>query len=111
MEVARLDHWDIGFCPLATLIPSVGRSAYGILAELSRDDIQRLYSREELATYEPADVTVETRDSRRLWAVCYISRSAKSLKPAPEYVRIILETAERLGFPPEYTERLKRLAK
>lgn len=109
-EVARLDDWDITFSPYATLIPRTGVSVYGIVAELSRDDVERLYSRKELTDYRSVEVVVETRANKQVVARCYVCRPTETVTPSPEYLRLVVDTARKLGFPSAYIEKLNSFA-
>ena len=110
LEVARLDDWGVTFSPYATLIPRAGDSVYGIVAELTESDVERLYSRRELADYKPVEVIVETATKRRISAICYASKPSENLRPSPAYIKLVVDTARKLGFPPAYIEKLNGFA-
>ena len=109
-EVARLDDWDVTFSPHATLIPRAGDSVYGIVAELAESDVERLYSRTELADYKPVEVIVETATKKLVPAICYVSKPAENLKPSAAYLKLVVDTARKLGFPSAYLEKLSAFA-
>lgn len=107
-ETAELKNWSIPFSPMATLVRSEGDSVYGTLAELSRDEVRMLYTREDLKHYIPVDVTVATERSERVSAQCYISRADIEQKPPAEYLQRVVRAAESLGLPPSYLAKLRR---
>ena len=59
-QIGRLDGWDIRIAPRATLIPSDGRSVFGILARSAHADLEKLYTRDCFGsgTYLPEAVLV-----------------------------------------------------
>ncbi len=55
VDTAELKNWSITFSPMATLVRSEGDSVYGTIAELSRDEVRMLYTRDDLKHYNPID--------------------------------------------------------
>lgn len=64
-ETAELKKWNIAFSPMATLVRSEGDSVYGTIAELSRDEVRMLYTKDDLKHYNPVDITVATKRNKR----------------------------------------------
>src|SRR2546426_11825201 len=108
VETAELKNWSIIFSPLATIVRSEGDSVYGTIAELSQDQVRMLYTRDDLKHYNPVDITVATKRSKGVSAQCYISKPSTGQNPSEEYLRRVIQAAERLGFPPVYLARLRR---
>jgi ketosteroid isomerase-like protein len=107
-ETAELKNWSIAFSPMATLVRSEGDSVYGTIAELSRDEVRTLYTRDDLKHYNPVDITVATEQNNRVPAQCYISKPGAGQKPSVEYLRRVIHAAGSLGFPPAYLAKLRR---
>ena len=105
-DVSRLADWDITFCPFATLIPSRGRSVYGIMAKVTRDEVARLYAREELADYKEIQIVAETSSMNLIPAVTYVCNPTDDMKPSRTYLELLISTAKKQGFPATYIERL-----
>jgi len=108
-EVVSLRGFDIRFAPLANLVPSEPATVYGILADASHVELDRLYAhaRDVLGgTYLPRAVAVETRDERIVPALCYIAEEMDGSPPDPAYLERILKPARAYGFPGWYLERL-----
>jgi hypothetical protein len=108
VETAELKNWSITFSPMATLVQSEGDSVYGTIAELSRDEVRILYTRDDLKHYNPVGITVATKQNKRVPAQCYISKPGSGQKPSVEYLRRVIQAAESLGFPSAYLEELRR---
>lgn len=87
----------------ATLLPSAGARAYGMVFALTHDELERLYGAPGLEDYRPEAVVAHTLDGGTLPALCYNLRQA----PAPEeanadYADRLRTALARLGFPPDY---------
>ena len=89
----------------ATLVPSPGARAYGMLISLTQADLDRLYSAPGLEDYQPETVTAHPYEGEAVSALCY------NLAQAPGPQERNLEYAKRLqsvlkihGFPDDYIE-------
>jgi hypothetical protein len=110
-EVARLDAFDIRIEPLANLVRSDGSAVYGVLAQATHEELDRLYAhaRNVLgAVYFPEAVLVQTRDLAWRPALCYIASAMEPRPAEPVYVERILRPARDFGFPSWYVEKLER---
>jgi ketosteroid isomerase-like protein len=106
---AELKNWSIAFSSMATLVQSEGDSVYGTIAELSRDEVRMLYTRDDLKHYSPVDIAVATERNKHVPAQCYISKPGAGQKPSVDYLRRVIQAAESLGFPPAYLAKLRRI--
>lgn len=113
-EVARLSGYDITISPLANLVPADQSVVYGVLAEATHEELDRLYqhAREVLGgVYLPRPVLVETLGGCFKPALCYIAPELSGEPPAPEYVAQIVEPARAHGFPEWYITHLQSFAR
>ena len=113
-EVARLAGFDITIRPLANLVPSERSVVYGVLAEATHAELDRLYAhaRDVLGgVYLPRPVLVETLDGRFRPALCYIAKGLSGEAPSAAYVDRIVGPARDHGFPDWYVERLRSFAR
>jgi AIG2-like family len=109
-EVARLDAFDIRIEPLANLVRSDGSAVYGVLAQATHEELDRLYAhaRNVLgAVYLPEAVLVQTRDLTWRPALCYIASEMEARPAERAYVERILRPARDLGFPSWYVKKLE----
>lgn len=109
-EVARLPGHDISIRPLANLVPSDRHTVYGILADASHDELERLYAHARLVLgglYLPHPVLAYTASGQVEPALCYIAPTLEDKPPTPDYVGRILAPAREHGFPDWYVERLE----
>jgi hypothetical protein len=91
----------------ATLVPEPGGRVYGILMELSHDEIERLYADPGVRAYRPEAVIAELDDGTRIPALCF----NLPVRPRPdqsnaEYARKLRDLARRLGLPSGYVDRM-----
>ena len=92
----------------ATLLREPGASAYGLLMDLPRTEIDALYSGPGLQAYRPETVVADTPDGARIPALCFNLVTAPSPGEANrEYAKQLRELARRLGLPPDYVERIR----
>jgi hypothetical protein len=87
----------------ATLIPSSGARAYGMVFALTHLELGRLYTGPGLEHYHPEAVLARIIDGQSCPALCYNLRDA----PLPserntEYAARLQEVLRKLGFPAEY---------
>jgi len=92
----------------ATLMPNAESSAYGIIMELSHDDIERMYSEASVRAYRPEAVLAQLADGSCIPALCF----NLVVLPAPEeanadYAMKLRELARRLKLPPGYIEGIR----
>jgi hypothetical protein len=109
-EAARLAGHDIVIAPRANLVPAPDRCAYGVVAELTHAELERLYahSREVLGqAYLPHPVLVETMQGRWLPVLCYLAAAMEPRPADPAYVDRIVAPAREHGFPESYLARLE----
>lgn len=87
----------------ATLVPSPGARAYGMVFALTHDELDRLYGAPGLEAYRPEAMYVRLLEGEALPALCYNLQQA----PAPgetnaEYAALLRAALEKLSFPQEY---------
>ena len=91
----------------ATLVPAVGERAYGVLMELTQDELERLYADPSVQAYRPEAVLAELADGTRVAALCYNLVVPPSPDEAnPEYAAKLRDLARRLDLPADYVARI-----
>ena len=87
----------------ATLLPTPGSRAYGMLVSLTHRELSLLYSGAGLENYRPEAVLVRTFDGERLPALCYnLLHAPLPQERNPEYAARLQALLRKLNFPPEY---------
>ena len=92
----------------ATLVPSPGSRAYGMLIALTHTELERLYGAPGLELYRPEAVIAHSLEGETIPALCYnLVQAPEPHERNPEYVKRLRETLENLGFPTEYIASVK----
>jgi cation transport regulator ChaC len=107
---AKLSGFDIVIEPRANLVRSDDRVVYGVCAQATHEELDRLYAhaRNVLGeNYLPEPVLVELSDGSFRPALCYLCPQMTPRPAAEDYVDRILVPAERFGFPRWYLERIR----
>ena len=87
----------------ATLLPSEGARAYGMVYAMSHDELARLYGAPGLEDYRPEAVTARLLGGGSVPALCYNLKDAPSPDEAnPAYAERLRDALLRLGFPESY---------
>lgn len=107
IEVARLNGFDISFCPHANISRSDQHSIYGILVRATHQELDRLYSMDGVGVFLPEAVLVETRLGTLQPAMCYIPPSLDDKPADREYVGRLAVAVREYGFPEWYVARLE----
>ena len=109
-EVARVYGYDIVIQPRANLLRSDRNCVYGIVAAVTHDQLDQLYTRIQRdfgQTYLPEPVLAETMLGTWMPAMTYIAASMETGQPARDYVERMVKPARDLDFPAWYIERLE----
>jgi Gamma-glutamyl cyclotransferase, AIG2-like len=92
----------------ATLVPSPGARAYGMLIALTHAELERLYSAPGLEGYRPEAVVAHPCEGEPVPALCYnLVRAPEPHERNPGYAMRLRNVLENLGFPAEYVESVK----
>jgi len=87
----------------ATLVPTPGARAYGMVFALTHDELEKLYTAPGLEKYRPEAILAHSKEGETLPPLCYNLREA----PGPEeanaaYAARLRAALGKLEFPPEY---------
>jgi hypothetical protein len=106
--VGYVDGYRLSIGKRATLVPERGARAYGVLMTIGREDTTTLYSEQTVADYVPETVSVTLPGGVVEAATCYNLPPGKLAGANAAYAEALLQLAERLGFPDEYLETIRR---
>ncbi|MEQ8518639.1 MAG: gamma-glutamylcyclotransferase family protein [Cytophagales bacterium] len=93
----------------ASLIPSKGDLAYGILMNVNAKDLEALYSAPGLSDYIPEEVDIQTEDNQTRSALCYNLPKNKLSGTNSNYALALHKLATELGFPKAYLKHIERM--
>ena len=95
----------------ASLIPSKNEKSYGIVMTVDSNDIQALYTEDSVADYVPEEVTIVTDTNESVTATCYNLPLALLSGTNESYADSLYELAKEEGFPDDYLEKIKKMAR
>jgi hypothetical protein len=100
---AYVDDFALRIGKRATLIPSPGHRAYGMLMALTHAELERLYAGPGLTEYRAEAVLARPLDGEFTAALCYNLREPPpSAERNADYASRLQRVLTRLDFPPEY---------
>jgi len=108
-EVARLNGFDIHVCPHAALSESNEHCVYGLLADVTHEQLDALYSAPGVGEFLPRAVTVETRDGKTSPSLCFIPPTYENLPADRDYLEKLISAGREYGFPAWYLAKLASL--
>jgi hypothetical protein len=92
----------------ATLIPSPGARAYGMLISLTHAELERLYSAPGLESYRAEAVVAHSDEGEAVPALCYnLVQAPEPDERNPEYAARLRSVLEELGFPVEHVDSVE----
>ena len=92
----------------ATLVPIFDARAYGVLMELSHDEIEHLYAEPSVNMYRPEAVVAELADGVQVPALCFnLQTVPRPGESNDAYAQKLRDLARRLGLPPDYVDRIE----
>ncbi len=92
----------------ATMVPSRGARAYGMLIALTHAELDRLYSAPGLEVYRPEAVVAHPYEGEAIPALCYnLVQAPEPHERNPEYATRLQGVLENLGFPADYVQSVK----
>jgi hypothetical protein len=104
---ARLDGFALRIGQRATLVPREASVVHGVLVDLDRAEVQRLYSAPGLEVYLPEAVTVTLADGGPVAALCFNLEDEPSPSDRnPAYAEKLRSLCRRLGFPAAYVDSI-----
>jgi hypothetical protein len=107
-RLAMVEGFGLRIGERATLVPATEERSYGMVMGLTYQELQGLYGGPGLEQYRPEAVSCSTLAGEIVCALCYNLPEP----PAPdeankEYAGQLRAVLAKLGFPPEYVERIR----
>ncbi|HJR63171.1 MAG TPA: gamma-glutamylcyclotransferase family protein [Gemmatimonadaceae bacterium] len=92
----------------AALVPATDHRAYGVVTQLSHDEIERLYADPSVQAYRPEGILVELEDGTRIAALCYnLAEPERAGNAEPSYGAKLRDLARRLKLPADYVAQIR----
>lgn len=103
----RVEGFALRIGQRATLVPDSSSRVYGILMELSHDEVERLYAEPSVQMYRPEPLIAELTDGTRIPALCFnLPVPPEPQEANEEYARKLRDLARHLGLPAPYVDRI-----
>jgi hypothetical protein len=100
---AYVDGFALRIGQRATLLPSSGARAYGMLFALTHAELERLYTAPGLEHYRPEAVLARPLSGTPTAALCYnLRETPRADERNPEYAARLQRALGKLDFPPDY---------
>ena len=100
---AYVDNFALRIGQRATLLPSAGGRAYGMVFALTHSELERLYTAPGLEQYRPEAVLAQSLEGTAVPALCYNLRDApRPHERNPDYATRLQRALSKLDFPREY---------
>jgi Gamma-glutamyl cyclotransferase, AIG2-like len=107
MRRARVDGFSLRIGQRASLVPDRNGHVFGIVMELSNDDVDLLYSEPSVRSYRPEAVVCEFDDGAFVPALCFnLPQPPAERERNPEYAARLKELARRLELPQSYIDTI-----
>ena len=107
-QKAFVENFGLRIGRRATLVPQPGARAYGMLYDLTHEELDRLYGAPGLEDYRPEAVEALRLDGGRQAALCYnLLESPATDEPNAAYAERLRLALERLGFPADYISTVR----
>jgi len=100
---AYVDGYVLSIGRRATLVPTSGARAYGMVYALTHDELEKLYTAPGLEQYQLETILAHSMEGETLPTLCYNLREAPGPNEAnTEYAARLRAVLGKLEFPPEY---------
>ena len=108
VDVAKLNGYDIAFDPHANIFPHPFASVYGILVQVTHEELNRMYGVTGVGVFLPEAALVTVNDTNWIPALCFMPPCRNELSPDQAYLDRLIEAAILRGLPQDYIARLKK---
>lgn len=100
---AHVEGFALRIAQRATLVPSPGARAYGMLFALMPSELERLYAARGLEEYRPEAILAQPLGGTPTPALCYnLPEAPQPHERNPEYAARLQRALTNLDFPAEY---------
>ena len=109
-RLGYLDNYTLKIGNRASLIPSEGDQAWGLLMKVNPDAIQGLYAEPSVADYIPEEVIIHTASGESVEAFCYnLPLELLSGEPNTGYASALYDLGKVKGLPADYLARIREM--
>lgn len=107
-RTACVDNFRLVIGERATLVPSAGGAAHGVLYSLTLGEVDALYSEASVSAYRPEAVCAQAADGSVIPALCFnLPAPPDPRERNPLYASKLRQLAARLGLPADYVSSIR----
>ena len=110
-KLASANGYGLRIGEKATLVKSESEISYGIVMDLSEDEIENLYSSPGVTDYVQEDIEVTDFDGNTYNVQCYNLPVSKLTGSNSEYAKSLSVAAQKMGLPKSYINQILTWAK
>ena len=108
LRVASVPGFQLRIGTRATLVPAPSGRVFGLIASLSHNELERLYSEPSVQAYRPEAVLAYLTNGETLAALCFnLVEPPSSDEHNLDYASKLRSLAERLNFPSDYVSSIQ----
>jgi hypothetical protein len=108
LRVASVAGFQLRIGVRATLVPAPSGRVFGLVASLSHNELERLYSEPSVQAYRPEAVLAYLTNGETLAALCFnLVEPPSSDEHNLDYASKLRALAERLKFPSDYVSSIR----
>ncbi len=108
IRIASVDGFVLRIGERASLVPEDSGRVHGVIASLSHDELEKLYSEPSVRAYRPEAVLAHLDNGEVIAALCFnLPRPPSPDQRNPEYAAKLRVIAERLKLPAEYVASIQ----
>jgi hypothetical protein len=107
-RTASVENFSLVIGERATLVPSAGGRAYGVLFSLTHNEVDALYNEASVSLYRPEAVAARLADASVIPALCFnLPVPPSPSESNPQYAAKLRELADRIGLPQSYVASIR----
>lgn len=108
LRVASVPGFQLRIGTRATLAPAPSGRVFGLVASLSHNELERLYSEPSVQAYKPEAVLAYLTNGETMAALCYnLAEVPSAGEHNPGYASKLRALAQRLNFPLDYVSSIQ----
>ena len=104
--LAYVDGFELRIGERATLVKSQGHRAYGLIADLNKEDLDVLYAEPSVADYKPEAMLAYELTGNPRKGISYLLPIRKLSGKNPEYATSLVKIATKLRLPQTYINEI-----
>lgn len=93
---------------VASIVPSRGVNAYGVVWAISPRDLERMDAIEDPQAYKRVEKLVVTEGDEKLLCNVYVAFPEGDIAPDQPYLELMIQAAEAAGLPDGWIRRMKQ---